>query len=209
MTFGNMIRGDMIPRNLVFSVVAMILIATGIGIYVWRVRGHEVGAALTPASATHAAPPASGPTEPATLYVAHDDPGVLRAELFRIPLPSGRQQRAEDVLRNLVGIYEGKSSPHPLGAGSEVRDVYLVEPDLAVIDVNSAFSTGHPSGVLAEELTVASLIETLSANVSGIARVKILVDGKTQETLAGHADLADFYDVAAVHELAQELEAGQ
>jgi hypothetical protein len=55
-------------------------------------------------------------------------------------------------------------------------------------------------------MTLASLIETLSANVPGITRVKFLVEGKERETLAGHADLMSFYQVSAVHELAKELE---
>ncbi len=87
------------------------------------------------------------------------------------------------MLRNCCGLccasYLDKSSPHPLGTGSEVRNVYLVDPGLAVIDVNTAFANGHRSGILVEELTIASLVQTLSANIPGITRVKILVDGKS------------------------------
>ncbi len=204
-----MIRQDMIPRNLLFSVAAMIVIAAGMAAYGWRMRSHAVGLPAGSASSAHVAPPASGPTEQVTLYVAHDDLGVLKAQVLRIPLPSGRQQRAEELLRDLITLYETNPSPHPLGPGSELRSVYLVDPDLAVIDVNGAFATGHPSGVLLEELTVASLVESLTASVPGISRVKILVDGKAQDTLAGHADLTGFYDVGAVHQLAEQLKAGQ
>jgi hypothetical protein len=203
-----MISQNMIPRNLLFSVAVMILIAAAMAIYVWRARGGAVGIDSTPASNAHVAPPASGPTERVTLYVAYDDLGVLKAQVFRLPLPSERQQRAEELLRDLIAIYEAKPSPHPLGPGSELRSVYLVDPDLAVIDVNGAFATGHSSGVLVEELTVASMVESLSASVPGIRRVRILVDGKAQDTLAGHADLTTFYDVAAVHELAAQLQGG-
>jgi len=78
-----------------------------------------------------------------------------------------------------------------------------------VIDLNSAFADTHRSGVLIEELTVTSLIHTISANTPGIARVKILVDGKERDTLAGHADLSSFYDVAAVNQVAAQLQAAQ
>ncbi len=57
-----------------------------------------------------------------------------------------------------------------------------------------------------EELTVASLIETLSANIPGITRVKILVDGAQRDTLAGHVDLTNFLEVAAVTQLAAQLQ---
>jgi hypothetical protein len=147
-----------------------------------------------------------GPTEQLTLYVAYDDPGSLRAQGASIPLPAGRQERAQELLRALLGLYLEKSSSHPLGPGAEIRDVYLVDPGLAVIDTNDAFADGHRSGVLEEELTVASMVETLAANIPGINRVKILVGGKERETLAGHADLTGFYDVSAVNQLVGELQ---
>src|SRR6184192_1445100 len=107
---------------------------------------------------------------------------------------SGRQERAEELLRALLRLHLGPSSSHPLPAVAEVHDVYLVDPGLAVIDLNSAFADGHRSGILVEELTIASLARTLSANVPGINRIKILVDGKGRDTLAGHADISGFYD---------------
>ena len=46
--------------------------------------------------------------------------------------------------------------------------------------------------------TVNSLVETLAINVPGIQRVNILVEGKTRDTLAGHADLTETFDVMTV-----------
>ena len=43
-------------------------------------------------------------------------------------------------------------------------------------------------------------METLAVNVSGISRVNILVKGKTRETLAGHADLSETFDVITVEQ---------
>jgi hypothetical protein len=143
--------------------------------------------------------------ERVTVYVAYDDPGELRAQSISIPLASGRQQRAEGLLRALVGIYTAKESPHRLAAGADVRQVFLVDPGMSVIDVNSAFADGQVSGVLAEELTIASLVQTLATNVPGLTRVKILVDGKERDTLAGHADLTPLYEVQQIAELAKEL----
>ena len=187
----------MSPRPLLIGVGVMLMTVIAMGIYARRMRG---GVARTePTADTRpVAPPASGSTEQVTLYVAYDDPGTLRAEAARIPLPSARQQRAEELLRALLEIYLAKDSPHPLAPGADVRAVYLVAPSLAVIDVNAAFANGHRSGVLEEELTVTSLIQTLNANIPGIVRVKILVEGKNRDTLAGHADLSDFYDTGAV-----------
>ena len=199
----------MIPRHLLIGVAAMLALALGMSVYVWRMRSRV---AETESSATYTRPvaaPVAGPSEQATLFVAYDDPGVLRAQSARIPLPAGRQERAQELLRALLERYLDTSSPHRLGLGAEVRDVYLVDPGLAVIDLNAAFADGHRSGVLVEELTIASLVQTLSANIPGILRVRILVDGKTRDTLAGHADLSDFYDVSAVSQLAAQLQGAE
>jgi hypothetical protein len=144
------------------------------------------------------AAPASGPTETVTLYVADDAIGALRSQSAQIPLPGGRQQRAEELLRALLRVYQQPDSPHPLAPAAEIRSIYLIDPGAAVIDLNAAFADQHRSSILGEQLTVNSLVETLAANVPGINRVRILVDGNTRETLAGHADLSEFFDVNAV-----------
>jgi hypothetical protein len=194
-----------IPRYLKIALGVLLAGILFLGSYLWHMRGKAAQAEAPPADKRPVAPPVAGPSEQVTLYVADDDSGILRTQAARIPLPGGRQQRAQELLRAVVGIYLQKNSPHPLGTGAEVRDVYMVDPGLAVIDINSAFVEGHRSGVLVEELTVASLVETLASNIPGINRVRILVEGKDRPTLAGHADLSDAYDTSAVARLAQEL----
>jgi hypothetical protein len=49
-------------------------------------------------------------------------------------------------------------------------------------------------------------VETLTANVPGVSRVKFLVEGKERETLAGHVDLMSFYQTSTVDEMAKEFE---
>ncbi len=196
----------MIPRHLIIAVVVLLLIALGMSFFVWRMRGRTERAGTIADSTRPVAAPVSGPTEQVTLYVAYDDVGVLHSRTARIPLPSDRQQRAQELLRALLGVYEEKYTSHAIGAGSEVRDVYLVEPGLAVVDVNATFADGHRSGILVEELTIASMVETLSANLAGVSRVQFLVDGKARDTLAGHADLSGAYDVTAVNQLVGQLQ---
>ena len=198
----------MIPRHLIIAMSILLVAALALGVYAWHMRKTVATTTPTTTDTRPLAPPISGPTERVILYVAHDDDGTLRAQSAQIPMPSGRQQRAEELLRALLSIYLDKNSPHALGAGADVRSVFLVDPGAAVIDVNSAFANTHRSGVLVEDLTVASLIQTVSANTPGILKVKILVEGKERDTLAGHADLSDFYDVSGVNQLATQLQSG-
>lgn len=196
----------MIPRHLQIATAVLVAAALTLSIYAWHVRKTVVRAPITAVDTRPLAPPVSGPTEQVTLFLAHDEDGTLRPEAAHIPMPSGRQQRAEELLRALLSRYLEKDSTHVLGPGSEVRSVFLVDPGIAVIDLNSAFADTHRSGVLVEELTVASLIHTITANIQGILRVKILIDGKDRDTLAGHADLSSYYDVSAVNQMAAELQ---
>jgi len=196
----------MIPRHLIITVTVLAAAALGLSIYAWHVRNTVVAGPVAAVDTRPLGPPVTGPTERVVLFVAHDEDGTLRGQSAQIPMPSGRQQRAEELLRALLSIYLDKTSPHVIAPGAEIRSVFLVDPGVAVIDLNSAFADKHRSGVLVEELTVASLIHTVSSNTQGLLKVKILVDGKERDTLAGHADLSSYYDVAAVNQLASELQ---
>jgi len=199
----------LIPRHLKIGIAILLVAVLVAAFYLRRMRGRAATPVPRVADSRPIAPPVAGPTEQVTLFVAYDDAGILRPQSTRLTLPSGRQQRAQELLRALLGIYLDQPSPHPIPAGSEVRAVYLVEPNLAVIDTNAAFADGHRSGIFVEELTVTSLVQTLAANIPGINRVKILVDGKERETLAGHADLSALYDTAAVSKAVEQLGSSQ
>ena len=194
----------MIPRQLKIAVTILLAAVLALSGYMWRLKSH---AASRPAASepAHVAPPSTGPKEQVTLYVANDERGRLTPRSASIPLPQGRQERAEEVLRALMSAYLAEDSPHIVAEGSEIRNVYLVDPGLAVVDTNAAFANGHRSGILVEELSVVSIVQTLAANVPGINRVKILVDGKERETLAGHADLTATYDTVNVQQLVEGM----
>jgi len=185
-----------IPRQLAIGLAVMTIVVVVMGVYVGRMRRQALGSQAV--FDVPVGPPPSGPTETVTLYVADDATGTLHTQAAQIPLPSGRQQRAEELLRALLRIYQQPGAAHRLAPAADVRSIYLVAPGVAVIDMNTAFADLHRSGILDEQLTVNSLVETLAVNVPGVNRVRILVDGKTRETLAGHADLTDFFDVSAV-----------
>ncbi|MGA7564558.1 MAG: GerMN domain-containing protein [Terriglobales bacterium] len=194
----------MIPRYLLIAVAVLLAAVISMGVYLRHMQRRAVEVASLAADASPVAPPASGPTETVTLYVADDAAGMLRAQSAQIPLPGGRQQRAEELLRALLRIYQRPGAAHPLAAGSDIRSIYLVDPGAAVIDLNAVFADEHLSGILSEQLTVDSLVETLAMNVPGIQRVNILVEGKPRDTLAGHVDLTQSFDVAAVEQASSQ-----
>jgi Sporulation and spore germination len=196
-----------VTRRILVMFAVLLLIAMGLGVYAWRLKRKVARDEQLAAQQQLAlAPSANGPPTPVTLYVASDSDATLRKSQISIVLPAERSEQARAILRALFGTYMQSPSPHPVGAGTDVRDVYLLGDDTAVVDTNSAFADAHPSGVLAEELTVASIVATLNANDSKIQRVKILVNGQERETLAGHADLQRFYLASNIGQVVKDLQ---
>lgn len=194
----------MIPRHFQITIAFLLLAILLSGIYFIQLRQRE--RAKTPADTVELGAQSAGKAERVRLLVAYDDDQALRWRQSDILLPTRRDLRAREIMRTLLAQYIQRPSPHPLAVGSDIRHVYVLHDDTLLVDTNSAFADAHPSGVLLEQLTLASLIETIFENVPGIIRVKFLVEGKERETLAGHADLTRFYETSAVHQLAREFE---
>ena len=140
------------------------------------------------------------------MLIAYDNDRALRWREASVFMPQERSLRAREALRAVLAQYLQSPSPHPLGKGADIKEVFLINNNTAVVNTTSQFADGHPSGILLEEMTLTSLIETLNANVPGISRIKFVVEGKERDTLAGHADLMSFYESTAVHELAREFQ---
>ena len=188
-----------------FAILA--LVAVGLGFYALhlkrKVARDEQAASEQLGAAT---PQTNGPPETITLYVANDSDGTLGRTQVSVPMPVERSERSRAVLRTLLAQYLKADARHPIGKDSDVRQVFLMDDGSAIVDTTSAFADSHPSGVLAEELTVASVVLTLNANDNKIMRVKILVNGQERETLAGHADLKRFYEAANMGQVVKDMQ---
>lgn len=147
--------------------------------------------------------PVEAPQTQVTLMIANDEDGSLVPVQRQLALPAETTTRAKVLLNDLFADYALSSSSHPLAAISAVNDVFLLpvpalkgtvsSGKMAVINLNGAFVSHHPSGILVETLTLLSILGTLHANLPQITQVRFLVDGQPKETLAGHADLTRTY----------------
>ena len=196
----------MIPRHFQITIALLLVSILISGLYIIKLTHKEQAKTLLSTLEHPVAPPVGGQQERISMLVAYDDDRALRWREVNVFMPQERSLRAREALRAVLAQYLQSPSPHPLGKGTDIKEVFLINNNTAVINTTSQFADAHPSGILLEEMTLTSLIETLNANVPGIAKVKFLVDGKERETLAGHADLMSFYQTAAVHELAKEFE---
>jgi hypothetical protein len=148
------------------------------------------------------APPSSGPEQQVTVYLPNDEDGSLRALSVSRALPSDNGERARVALQALIALCLRPDSRHPLGEGSAVQDVFLMDENSAVVNLNARFAEGHRSGIEVEWLTVESMVLTLKAQLPLLTRVRFLVDGNSPESLAGHIALGGWLEVALVSEAA-------
>ena len=184
----------MIPRNLVITIAILLAALVGMGLYGWHLRWQAVELLKTSADNRPVAPPVSGPTARITIYTPDDDHGDLVRREVAAALPAEPTLRAREIVHVLIAQWQEKNSTHPIANDADVKEVFLLGNNkTAVVDVNGAFADEHRSGVMVEELTMASLARTLGANIDGLQQVKVIVDGRERETLAGHADLSEFY----------------
>ncbi len=117
------------------------------------------------------------------LYVLDASGTSLTTETEEIPSDATLQQQSRDVIRLL--IRRSAAFPPEL----ELRDVFITSQGVAYVDFSQELVENHPGGSSAEELTVYGLSNTLLANFPTIKLVRILVEGREIQSIAGHLDL--------------------
>jgi len=195
-----------IPRHQTVLFVILLLASVIMGAVLWNQlrRAHERLLRGEDAAPTQA--PLVAPAEQATLMVANDADNSVQPRILTLPLPQNPEARARAVLGKLLDLYAAPDAAHPVpGGANSIAQVFIVPiaegsgkaspaaPELAVVNLTSAFAAGHPSGLETETLTVLSICATLNANLPRVTEVRFLVDGQTRATLAGHADLTRTY----------------
>ena len=199
----------MIPRYqriLFWTLVAGILLMT-----LFLLRGCEQAhKRLTQADndATPIAAPTTSAAEDVTLYLASDADASITAATRQLALPQEPTLRARTLIDHLLAEYALPNSTHPLQPGPAIEDIFLLDlttpadsttpsspstAKLAVVNLQPAFAANHPSGIEVEDLTLQSIIGTLHAAFPQLTQIRFLVDGQSQDTLAGHADLQRTY----------------
>ena len=135
-----------------------------------------------------AAPAANVPHIIATLYYGTADGQALAAVKREVPLGDGPRAQGRQILQS-----ELETAPEPyqslIPKGTTLRAFYITQRGDAFVDLSPEVSANHPGGSTSELLTVYAIVNAVTANLSSVERVQILIDGKQADTLAGHVDL--------------------
>ncbi len=190
-------------RRLGIQIVAGIVLLAGLA---WGVNRGLERLVVPESSASPPAPPPP-PTAhiTATLFYASNDGQALVPVRREIPLASGVIAQGRQIL-----VAQLQPPPEPylsvIPVGTTLRAFYVTDRGDAFVDLSSEVSRAHPGGSLTELLTVYSLVHAVTANLTGVQRVQLLVDGKEVDTIAGHVDVRRPLqaDSALVRELAPQ-----
>lgn len=93
----------------------------------------------------------------------------------------------------LTALLEGpkRGLVQTLPKGSKLKAFYITDDGTAYADFNDALARNHSGGARSELLTVFSIVNSLTLNLTKINRVQLLIDGRQHETLAGHIAISD------------------
>jgi hypothetical protein len=124
----------------------------------------------------------------ATLYYGTPDGQALAAVKREVPLGEGPREQGRQILQSQL-----EEAPAPylslIPRGTTLRAFYITDRGDAFVDLSAEASTLHPGGSTYELLTIYAIVNAVTANLSSVERVQILIDGKQADTLAGHVDL--------------------
>lgn len=121
--------------------------------------------------------------------------GTLVPVIVELPLSSDPVLRAKQILNTLLaGPVDPEARTLPPDAA--LLAFYLLPEGTGIADFSEALATSTPSGIQSEQLAVDSITRTLQANVPQVQQLKILIHGQEVDTLAGHLDLTQTFQVS-------------
>lgn len=121
----------MIPRyqRILFAVL---LLSCAVMLFVlWNHSRHNYSMRDEATTEAPIEAPSYAAAESTTLALANDSDGSITPTTRDIALPSTPAVRVRALLEHLLAEYTSPRSPHPLGGGIAVEDVYLIDLPLA------------------------------------------------------------------------------
>jgi len=171
-------------------VLVVVLLAAGIGGYLWFRTAGAPQPAPVQRQETGPATPVEKPNEPfmATLYLPAE--GRLNAAVVAVKRePDIQLQARETIVAVLAGDRGGKTA---VLKELQLRALYLDAAGTVYLDLLpvAAGQKEIRASVQEELLAVYALVNTVAQNFPEVRQVRVLVDGREAQTLAGHIDLS-------------------
>jgi len=121
----------------------------------------------------------------AIIYFSDQQERFLMPEKRYVIKEEDTARQAEVIVKALLeGSKEGLVNTFP--AGVTLNDVDVDNSGTALVNFNENLTQLHPGGSTAEMATIYSLTNSLTENVEGLKRVKILIEGRELSSIKGH-----------------------
>ncbi len=120
--------------------------------------------------------------------VAHGGQTIIGYRDKKLSNPDDPVMFAKNIIQALIRGPDA-SLMRTIPQDTKLRALYLTGDGTAYADFSAAIKDNHPGGVMTELITIYSIVNSLVLNITGIDRVKFLIEGREALTLAGHIDL--------------------
>ena len=182
-----------IPRHLKFGLIALTVgFVITLGLFVDVVGRIQSMVQEKEPEGNPFTPPAdplykqTDPPMTVKVFFPGKDDVILSGEDQTIFRSAELANRARQILQKLLDGPKKDGLYPALPRETKLQEVFIDDMGLAYVDFTSPISSNHPGGMLNEQATVYSIVNSLTYNLPEIRLVKILVGGTEKETLAGH-----------------------
>jgi len=128
---------------------------------------------------------ASKKKQVAIIWFSDQQERFLVAEKRYINKENDTAEQAKEIVKALLdGSKNGHINTFPKGVA--LLDVKVDKAGMVSVNFSQSLTKIHPGGSTAEMATIYSLTNSLTENVAGIKKVKILVEGKELNSIKGH-----------------------
>ena len=124
------------------------------------------------------------------LYYADPNSEKLAAEQRTIPQKRALKQTISTTIEEFIKGSKGNLI-NPIPSSTVLREIRIDSDGVVWVDFSSHLSQSHPGGSSAEILTVYAIVNTILLNFHEVKKVRILIEGKSVDTLAGHINLSE------------------
>lgn len=176
-------------NQLLFRVVVIIFaVAAAAGIYIWSLmRSPGVPQnALVPAHPALAKPAGTDERLMVTFFFPSD--GMLASGSIAVRRQPDSQSQAREILTALFG--DQRTAQTAILKDIKLRELYLDATGTAYVDLAPVPQKEIRASAWEELTAIYAIVNTLTQNIDEIKRIRVLLDGREVQTLAGHIDLS-------------------
>ncbi len=125
---------------------------------------------------------------PVHLYFSNEDGTKLQKEIRYIPMTEAKKSvnnLASVIVKELIkGPTENRGLKSTVPTEAQLRSPVTIEGRVATVDLTKEFVDKHPGGKKAEELTIYSIVNSLT-ELKEIESVRFTIEGKEQKEFKG------------------------